>query len=56
MIRLKLSDPYVANDEQQSKKKKNNKIIITKIIKKADNIIKDIVSLSCFRVSVHFHL
>ncbi len=56
MVRLKLSDPYVSNEEQRSKKKTNNNVLMTKIVKKADNIIKDIVSLSCFRVSLLFHL
>ena len=55
MVRLKLCDPYVSNDEQRPKKKTNSNLIMSKIMKTADNSIKDIVSLSCFRVSLLFH-
>ncbi len=51
MTRFKLSDPYVLKDEQRSKKKTNVTVVMSKIVKTADNMIKDIVSLSCFRVS-----
>lgn len=52
MIRSKLSDPYVLDDGKKTTKKVNNDTVMAKIIKTADIKIKDILSLSCFRVSL----
>ncbi|CAF4057464.1 unnamed protein product, partial [Rotaria sordida] len=49
MIRYKLSDPYISDDEQRLRKKTNSNILMNKMVKEADNTIKHIVSLSCFR-------
>jgi hypothetical protein len=56
MFRLRLSDPYVSSEEPQSKKKKTNNASMSKIVKEADNQIRNIVSLSDFRVSLLFNL
>jgi hypothetical protein len=51
MPRFKLSDLYVP-DEQKIKKKIDKNAIVNKIIKGADSLIKDIISLSFFRVCI----
>ena len=50
MVRYKLCDPYISDDEEQLEKSKNNKTDIAKMVKVADSTIKHIISLSCFRV------
>jgi hypothetical protein len=52
MPRLKLSDPYEPDQDQRSKKKTNGIAVMSKIVKVADDAIKEILFLSHFRVSI----
>lgn len=49
MIRLKLSDSLLLNEDQQKKKVKRS-LVMNKVVQTADIQIRDIVSLSHFRV------
>lgn len=50
--RFKLSQPFPLNQNQNSKNRKGADLSIARTIKLADDAIKNIVSLSFFRVSI----
>ena len=52
MVRLKLSEPYHSNQEQTRTDRMKKTLTMAKALRTADNTIKDIVSLSFFRVSL----
>ena len=57
MVRRKLRDPYVSNDElaHTARRKIKNHTLVAKMIKTADNMTNYVMSLSYFRVSTCFH-